>query len=44
MRLLSTAIRAEGVTVLVATHDRELIDLADTVLSLADGRIAPDLA
>ncbi len=44
MRLLRTAIRAEGVTVLVATHDRELIDLADTVLSLADGRIAPDLA
>jgi len=40
MRLLRTAIRAEGVTVLVATHDRALIDLADTVLSLADGRIA----
>jgi putative ABC transport system ATP-binding protein len=44
MQLLRTAIRAEGVTVLVATHDRALIDLADTVLSLADGRIAPDLA
>ena len=28
MRLLCTAIRAEGVTVLVATHDRALIDLA----------------
>jgi lipoprotein-releasing system ATP-binding protein len=42
MRLLRTAIRAEGVTVLVATHDRALIDLADTVLSLADGRIAAD--
>jgi putative ABC transport system ATP-binding protein len=41
MRLLRTAIRAEGVTVLVATHDRALIDLADTVLSLADGRITP---
>jgi putative ABC transport system ATP-binding protein len=41
MRLLRTAIRAEGVTVLVATHDRTLIDLADTVLSLADGRITP---
>ncbi len=40
MRLLRTAIRAEGVSVLVATHDRALIDLADTVLSLADGRIA----
>ena len=44
MRLLRTAIRAEGVTVLVATHDRALIDLADTVLSLADGRIAAGLA
>jgi putative ABC transport system ATP-binding protein len=44
MRLLRTAIRAEGVTVLVATHDRALINLADTVLSLADGRIVPDLA
>jgi putative ABC transport system ATP-binding protein len=44
MRLLRTAIRAEGVTVLVATHDRALIDLADTVLSLADGRIATGLA
>jgi putative ABC transport system ATP-binding protein len=44
MRLLRTAIRAEGVTVLVATHDRALIDLADTVLSLADGRITADSA
>jgi putative ABC transport system ATP-binding protein len=44
MRLLRTAIRAEGVTVLVATHDRALIDLADTVLSLADGQIAAGLA
>jgi len=41
MRLLRTAIRAEGVTVLVATHDRALIDLADTTASLVDGRIAP---
>ncbi len=44
MRLLRTAIRAEEVTVLVATHDRALIDLADTVLSLADGRITADPA
>jgi putative ABC transport system ATP-binding protein len=42
MRLLRTAIRAEGVTVLVATHDRALIDLADRVLSLTDGRIATE--
>jgi ABC-type lipoprotein export system ATPase subunit len=38
----SVLVRAEGVTVLVATHDRALIDLADTVLSLVDGRIAPE--
>jgi len=44
MRLLRTAIRAEGVTVLVATYDRALIDLADTVLSLAGGRITADPA
>jgi predicted ABC-type transport system involved in lysophospholipase L1 biosynthesis ATPase subunit len=31
-----------GVTVLVATHDRALIDLADRVLSLVDGRIATE--
>ncbi|HTZ28197.1 MAG TPA: ATP-binding cassette domain-containing protein [Streptosporangiaceae bacterium] len=44
MRLLCTAIRAEGVAVLVAAHDRALIDLAGTVLSLADGRITADPA
>jgi putative ABC transport system ATP-binding protein len=42
MRLLRTAIRAEGVTVLVATHDQALIGLADRVLSLVDGRIATE--
>jgi putative ABC transport system ATP-binding protein len=39
MRLLRTVVRSEGVTALVATHDPMLIDLADTVLMLEDGKI-----
>jgi putative ABC transport system ATP-binding protein len=40
MRLLLTVVRSEGITALVATHDDALIDLADDVLRLEDGRIA----
>jgi putative ABC transport system ATP-binding protein len=40
MRLLRAVVRSEGVTALVATHDPALIDLADSVLNLEDGRIA----
>jgi putative ABC transport system ATP-binding protein len=40
MRLLRAVVRSEGVTALVATHDPVLIDLADSVLNLEDGRIA----
>jgi len=39
MRLLLTVVRSEGITALVATHDEALIDLADEVLRLEDGRI-----
>jgi putative ABC transport system ATP-binding protein len=39
MRLLRAVVRSEGVTALVATHDPALIDLADSVLHLADGKI-----
>jgi putative ABC transport system ATP-binding protein len=39
MRLLLTVVRAEEITALVATHDEALIDLADEVLRLEDGRI-----
>jgi putative ABC transport system ATP-binding protein len=39
MRLLRAVVRSEGVTALVATHDPALIDLADSVLHLADGQI-----
>jgi len=40
MRLLRAVVRSEGVTALVATHDPALIDIADSVLSLEDGKIA----
>jgi putative ABC transport system ATP-binding protein len=39
MRLLLTVVRSEGITALVATHDEALMDLADDVLRLEDGRI-----
>ncbi|MFJ7164301.1 ABC transporter ATP-binding protein [Streptomyces globosus] len=43
MQLLRAVVRSEGVTVLVATHDPVLLELADTVVELRDGRIAgPD--
>jgi putative ABC transport system ATP-binding protein len=32
-------VESEGVTALVATHDPALIDLADSVLHLVDGKI-----
>jgi putative ABC transport system ATP-binding protein len=40
MRLLRAVVRSEGVTALVATHDPSLIELADEVLNLEDGKIA----
>jgi putative ABC transport system ATP-binding protein len=39
MRLLRGVVRSERVTALVATHDPNLIDLADRVLYLEDGQI-----
>ena len=39
MRLLQSVVESEGVTALVATHDPALIDLADSVLHLVDGKI-----
>jgi hypothetical protein len=38
--LLRTVVRSEGITALVATHDTDLMDLADDVLRLEDGRLA----
>jgi putative ABC transport system ATP-binding protein len=39
MELLRAVVRSEGVTVLVATHDAQLLSLADRVLELRDGRV-----
>jgi putative ABC transport system ATP-binding protein len=39
MRLLLTVVRSEGITALVATHDEALMDLADEVIRLEDGRV-----
>jgi putative ABC transport system ATP-binding protein len=39
MELLRAVVRARGVTALVATHDPALLDLADRVLTLRDGRL-----
>jgi putative ABC transport system ATP-binding protein len=40
MRLLRTVVQSEGITALVATHDNALLELADSVLRLEDGRLA----
>jgi putative ABC transport system ATP-binding protein len=39
MALLQRLVRSEGLTAIVATHDRSLIDLADQVLELRDGKV-----
>jgi putative ABC transport system ATP-binding protein len=39
MRLLHAVVQSEGVTALVATHDPNLIGIADSVLELEDGKI-----
>ncbi|MCD0483601.1 ABC transporter ATP-binding protein [Streptacidiphilus sp. ASG 303] len=39
MQLLRAVVHSEGVTALVATHDPQLMELADRVVELGDGRI-----
>ncbi|MFJ9828675.1 ABC transporter ATP-binding protein [Streptomyces sp. NPDC101160] len=39
MELLRAVVRSEGCTALVATHDSQLLGLADRVLELSDGEI-----
>jgi putative ABC transport system ATP-binding protein len=39
MELLRAVVRSEGVTALVATHDPQLMELADQVVELRDGHI-----
>jgi putative ABC transport system ATP-binding protein len=40
MLLLRNVVQAEGVTAIVATHDPMMLDVADRVLELRDGRFA----
>jgi putative ABC transport system ATP-binding protein len=40
MSLLRAVVRSEGVTAIIATHDPLLIDLADRVVELRDGRLS----
>jgi putative ABC transport system ATP-binding protein len=39
MLLIRTVVRAEGVTAVVATHDPVMLDVADRVIELLDGRL-----
>jgi putative ABC transport system ATP-binding protein len=40
MALIHSVVRSEGVTAIVATHDPLLIDIADRVVEIRDGRLA----
>jgi putative ABC transport system ATP-binding protein len=42
MRLLRTLVHGEGVTALVATHDRTLMEVADRVLTISDGLLVEE--
>jgi putative ABC transport system ATP-binding protein len=42
MSLLRAIVRSEGLTAIIATHDAMLIDLADRVVELRDGRLVSD--
>jgi putative ABC transport system ATP-binding protein len=41
MALIRRVVRETGVTAIVATHDPAMLDVADRVVSLHDGRLAP---
>jgi putative ABC transport system ATP-binding protein len=44
MRLVQSLVSSEGMTVIMATHDPSLIDVADRVVELRDGEIVEDAA
>jgi putative ABC transport system ATP-binding protein len=44
MTLLRGLVRSEGVTAVVATHDPAMLDVADRVIELRDGRVVSDTA
>ncbi len=39
MTLIRSIVRSEGVTAVVATHDQAMLDVADQILELRDGRL-----
>jgi putative ABC transport system ATP-binding protein len=41
MDLIRAVVRSTGMTALVATHDPALMDVADRILTLRDGRLIP---
>jgi putative ABC transport system ATP-binding protein len=44
MRLMRAVVAAENVTALVATHDPLMMELADRVITLGDGKLLSDTA
>jgi putative ABC transport system ATP-binding protein len=42
MRLMRAVVAAENVTALVATHDPLMVELADRVITLGDGKLLSD--
>jgi len=44
MRLLRTLVHSEGVTALIATHDKALMEIADRVLTISDGLLTEGAA
>jgi putative ABC transport system ATP-binding protein len=44
MRLLRTLVHSEGVTALIATHDKTLMGIADRVLTISDGLLTEGAA
>src|SRR4051812_37805409 len=44
MTMLRTVVRQEAITAIVATHDQAMIDVADRVIELRDGKIIADSA
>jgi putative ABC transport system ATP-binding protein len=42
MRLLRTLVHSEGVTALIATHDKALVQIADRVLTISDGLLTEE--
>lgn len=42
MSLIQSVVRAEGLTAIVATHDPLLLDVADRIVEIRDGRLVED--